>query len=227
MLQKDADQPKEVRRARSSPPCLLFSLGPHIQPQALRTFLAILKFSMHNMTVIDELLPLLSRLRDWKKGIEILQAAFDYFRTKYPYGPPSAPVPDRDVDSVLQTLSQNQNDVEAPFRDVHIVALADYYLLLQYYDKAILAIRNGARWLQGRRMEIHWEGLLDDREFHLDPGPRSGGGPLSGGPGSRSGMHPLDVNMRHRLARARIKMGDHDEGKVSVPLLLFWFRHGR
>jgi len=177
----------------------------------------MIKFSMHNMTVIDELLPLLSRLRDWQKGIEILQNAFDHFRTKYPHGPPSVPVLDRDVDPALQ------NDVEAPFRDVHIVALADYYLLLQYYDKAVLAIRNGARWLQGRRMEMHWEGLPDDREFDMDPGVRKDDGLLGGGPGARSGMHPLDVNMRHRLARARIKMGDHEEGKVSAPLLLFWF----
>jgi len=178
----------------------------------------MLKFSVHNVTVIDELLPLLSRLRDWKTGIEILQNAFDYFRTKYPHGPPSAPLRDRDVDWALQALSQSQDDVEAPFRDVHIVALADYYLHLHYYDKAILTIRNGARWLQGRRMEIHWEGLPDDREFNLDPGLRKGDGLLSGGPGAGSGMHPLDVNMRHRLARARIKMGDHDEGKVCAPL---------
>ena len=173
---------------------------------------------MHNMTVIDELLPLLSRLRDWKKGIEILQSAFDHFRTKYPHGPPSVPVLDRDVDPSLQ------NDVEVPFRDVHIVALADYYLLLQYHDKAILTIRNGARWLQGRRMEMHWEGLPDDREFDVDPGMRKDDGLLSGGPGARSGMHPLDVNMRHRLARARIKMGDHDEGKVSCTVITFLVR---
>jgi general transcription factor 3C polypeptide 3 (transcription factor C subunit 4) len=177
----------------------------------------MLKFSPHNVTVIDELLPLLSRLRDWKKGIEILQHAFDYFRSKYPHGPPSTPVLDRDVDPTLQALShQNQNDLEAPFRDVHVAALADYYLLLQFYERAILAIRNGARWLQGRRMEIQWEGLPDDREFDLDPGMRQDDSLLSGGVGVQSGMHPLDVNMRHRLARARIMMGDHDEGRVST-----------
>jgi general transcription factor 3C polypeptide 3 (transcription factor C subunit 4) len=193
--------------------------------QALRTFLAMLKFSPHNMTVIDELLPLLSRLRDWNKGTEILQNAFDYFRSKYPHWPPPAPVLDRNVDPALQTLSsqtqtQTQTGAEAPFRDVHIVALADYCLLLQFYEKAILAVRNGARWLQGRRMEMQWEGLPDDREFDLDPGIRKGDGLLlSGGPGVQSGMHPLDVNMRHRLARARIMMGDHDEGRVSANIL--------
>ena len=178
----------------------------------------MLKFSPHNMTVIDELLPLLSRLRDWKKGIEVLQTTFEYFRTKYPHGPPSTPALDRDVDPTLQAL--NQGHLEAPFRDVHIVALADYCLLLQFYDEAIWALRNGARWLQGRRMEVQWEGLPDDREFDLDPGVRKGDGVLSGGPGVQSGMHPLDVNMRHRLARARIKMGDHNEGRVSTNYFL-------
>jgi len=186
----------------------------------------MLKFSMHNMTVIDELLPLLSRLRDWKKGVEILQNAFDYFHTTYPHGPPTAPMLDRDVDPALQPRPHqgqdpNRDRVEAPFRDVHIVALADYCLLLQYYDKAILAIRNGARWLQGRRMELRWEGMPDDREYDLDPSVRKGDRLLSGGPGTRSGMQPLDVNMRHRLARARIKMGDHDEGRVSAVVFTF------
>ena len=210
MLQKETDQPKEVRGYALH----FLALTPivNIPPQALRTFLAMLKFSPHNMTVIDELLPLLSRLHDWNKGIEILQNAFDYFRTKYPHGPPSTPL-DRDVDPTLQAPAHHphhQGGPEAPCRDVHIVALADYCLLLQFYDRAICAIRNGARWLQGRRTEVHWEGLPDDREFDLDPGVRKGPDP-----GMRSGMHPLDVNMRHRLARTRIKMGDHDEGRVS------------
>jgi general transcription factor 3C polypeptide 3 (transcription factor C subunit 4) len=216
MLQKEADQPKEVRGYALH--FLAFFLWSDIHSQALRTFLAMLKFSVHNMTVIDEVLPLLSRLRDWKKGIEILQNAFDYFRTKYPHGPPSAPALDSDVDPALQPLTHQNlslDDVETPFRDVHIVALADYCLLLQYHEKAILAIRNGARWLQGRRMQTQWEGLPDDREFDLDPGLRKGGVLLSSGPGTRNGVHLLDVNMRHRLARARIKMGDHNEGRVS------------
>jgi general transcription factor 3C polypeptide 3 (transcription factor C subunit 4) len=32
----------------------------------------------------------------------------------------------------------------------------------------------------------------------------------------RPGWHPLDVNARHRLAIARIKMGDIEEGKVNT-----------
>lgn len=179
----------------------------------------MLKFSPHDMTVIDELLPLLSRLRDWKKGIEVLRNAFDHFRTKYPHGPPSAPALDRDVDPTLQ--GHGQGGPEAPFRDVHVVALADYCLLLQFYDEAVCAIRNGARWLQGRRMEVQWEGLPDDREFDLDPGVRTGDRTLRGGPVVQSGMHPLDVNMRHRLARARIKMGDHDEGRVGPQFFVY------
>ena len=40
------------------------------------------------------------------------------------------------------------------------------------------------------------------------------------GGGIQAGRFELDANARHRLAVARIKMGDIEEGKVSLVLLV-------
>lgn len=62
----------------------------------------------------------------------------------------------------------------------------------------------------------------DDREFDLRvEGPEEGTSAVSARSVTRGregdllpGYFPLDINSRHRLAIARIKMGDVEEGKV-------------
>lgn len=89
-------------------------------------------------------------------------------------------------------------------------------------------IKSGVRWLAGRKGEEWWDGVGDDREFDpvgverggvdgADGREGVGGGEGEGleGAAVKSGHYELDVNARHRLAIARLKLGEIDEAKVS------------
>lgn len=93
-----------------------------------------------------------------------------------------------------------------------LLLLADLYNVLGQYEQAIETIRRGTRWLQGRADQKYWDLCEDDREYDRDDWPaRSSFGE---GGSVRAGNFELDPNARHRLAVARIKMGDVEEGKV-------------
>jgi general transcription factor 3C polypeptide 3 (transcription factor C subunit 4) len=100
---------------------------------------------------------------------------------------------------------------------MEVLVLADLYNTLGEYEIAVGVIRGGVRWLQGRREQGYWDKCTDDREFDLPEG--EGGVRRPGGTGVDDdvppGMFPLDINARHRLAVARIKMGDVEEAKVG------------
>ncbi|KAF9032358.1 hypothetical protein BJ165DRAFT_1535052 [Panaeolus papilionaceus] len=146
----------------------------------------------------------------------------------------SAPAPGRDT---------------APAQDPHqpplpllLLLLADLYNVLGQHVRAIETIKRGTRWVQGRAGERWWEGVEDDREYDVvgvsrgDIGGKEGGTGEGGeggergrvgeglgerGPGEvKPGYHPLDCNARHRLAVARIKMGDEEEGKYHASIIL-------
>lgn len=100
---------------------------------------------------------------------------------------------------------------------MEILVLADLYNTLGEHEKAVEVIRKGCRWLQGRADQRYWDICEDDREYdlYMPSGERVGrDGDVE------PGMFPLDVNARHRLAVARIKMGEVDEGKVEFFLVL-------
>ncbi len=93
---------------------------------------------------------------------------------------------------------------------MEVLVLADLYNTLGEYESAIDVIRKGCRWLQGRADQRYWDVCDDDREYDLPNVdiPRRAGGTID------PGRYPLDVNARHRLAIARIKMGEVEESKV-------------
>jgi hypothetical protein len=103
------------------------------------------------------------------------------------------------------------------FGTMEILVLADLYNTLGDYGSAILTIRRGCRWLQGRAEQKYWDMCDDDREYDLirDETEREGE--------VQPGVFPLDVNTRHRLAIARIKMGEIEEGKVCAASLEILF----
>jgi general transcription factor 3C polypeptide 3 (transcription factor C subunit 4) len=111
-----------------------------------------------------------------------------------------------------------------PFGQMEVLCLTDLYNTLGQYERAIEAIKRGCRWLQGRGAEKFWDVCEDDREFDLMES-AGGAGEAVGTHREREGevrpgFYPLDVNARHRLAIARIKMGDTEEGKVGSCLFL-------
>ncbi len=167
---------------------------------ARSTMLTMLKRLPYNLTVLDEIRPILIELNDLALCAQLFQTAFEHYVVEFPTG--------RGVDP--------DTGAEVPgggFTLMHILVLADLYNTLGEYALAVDTIRKGCRWLQGRAAQKFWDACEDDREWDV---PESG--LVRGGDGEvQPGMYPLDVNARHRLAIARIKAGDVEEGKVGPP----------
>jgi general transcription factor 3C polypeptide 3 (transcription factor C subunit 4) len=173
-----------------------------ISAQARNALLSILKRYPHDLTVLSELRPILVDLSDFFLCASLYQGAFDHYQSLYPSGVPRNP-------STNYTISA---DVHNPqfgcIGLLDLLVLADLYNspALAAYDRAITVIRRGYRWLQGRGTQKFWDSCEDDREYDLPGSTRSGR--------ERPGFFELEVNARQRLAVARIKMGDIQEGKV-------------
>jgi general transcription factor 3C polypeptide 3 (transcription factor C subunit 4) len=75
-------------------------------------------------------------------------------------------------------------------------------------EEALVVIRRGQRWLQGRREQRSWDANEDDREYDpegLDRGEQT----------EQAESYPLEIPLRHRLALVRLRLGDDDEALVS------------
>lgn len=111
----------------------------------------------------------------------------------------------------------------------HIITLADDLTALEQLEEAVLIVRRGQRWLQGRKREKKWDSVDDDREYdppdfiREDPEDAEAGADKEGGGSSKQaekvapdvGQHPLEIPLRHRLAVLRLRLGDDDEAMVS------------
>jgi general transcription factor 3C polypeptide 3 (transcription factor C subunit 4) len=105
----------------------------------------------------------------------------------------------------------------AGFALLEILVLADLYNTLDEHERAVDVIRKGARWLQGRsEQNSHWDLCGDDREYDCESAAIVRA--IEAVDDVEPGYYELDVNARHRLAIARIKMGDMEEGKVGFVL---------
>ncbi|KZT05046.1 TPR-like protein [Laetiporus sulphureus 93-53] len=165
------------------------------------TFLMILKRYPHDLTVLDEIRPILIELSDLERCASLFEACFAHYQSAFPTG----------------LGYDHRAEKEVPgggFGLMQLLVLADLYNTLGQYEKAIETIRNGCRWLQGRSQQRFWDVCEDDREYDVIEGLRGTEGAL------QPGMYPLDVNARHRLAVSRIKMGDIEEGKIHANIVL-------
>ncbi|KAH6893966.1 hypothetical protein BKA70DRAFT_1160794 [Coprinopsis sp. MPI-PUGE-AT-0042] len=154
-------------------------------------FCAILKRFPHDLTVLRELHPILVELNDLPLCAQYLQQAFEYHQ------------------------KQTYTGEAECFSNLDVLLLADLYNALGEHERAIEVIRKGIRWFQGREEQRYWDLCEDDREYDLEGmPPRADGGPVE------PGFFALDTNARHRLAVARIKMGDVDEGMRHANLIL-------
>ncbi|TBU44059.1 TPR-like protein [Dichomitus squalens] len=173
---------------------------------ARSTLLAMLKRLPHSLPVLDELRPILIELSDLALCASLFQDAFAHYMSAFPAG--------RGVDP--------ETGAEVPgggFGLMHLLVLADLYNTLGDHGKAVETIRRGCRWLQGRGGQKFWDACEDDREYDVPPD--SGDGAARAGEGEmQPGYYPLDVNARHRLAIARIRGGDMEEGKMHAKVIL-------
>ena len=152
---------------------------------AKHALFAILKRFPHDLTVLRELHLVLVELNDLPTCAFLLREAFDHHQKLHPTG--------------------------GGFTELDILLLADLYNALGEHDKAVDIIRKGTRWLQGRQEQRYWDLCEDDREYDIPGWNRATAGE---GGSIEPGYFNLDTNTRHRLAVARIKMGDTEEGKV-------------
>ncbi|KAK7058184.1 TPR-like protein [Favolaschia claudopus] len=167
--------------------------------------LALLHRFPHDLTLLSALRPVLIDLDDLPTCTRLFHSAFEHYQGAFPSPSPSAPPP--------------------PFTSLEILLLADLYTTLGEHERAVDVVRKGARWLQGRGAEGYWDLCRDDREFDvLDEG-GEGVERMDNGDGEEEediepGYHELDVNARHRLAIARIRMGELDEGKMHASIVI-------
>ncbi|KAJ3836438.1 hypothetical protein F5878DRAFT_259541 [Lentinula raphanica] len=208
---------------------------------ARQSFLSILKRFPHDLTVLSEIRPILVELGDLATCTTLFQNAFDHYKECFPSGsgPISGPPGTESTSSIVPG---------GGFSMINLLVLADLYNTVGEHDNAVQVIKTGSRWLQGRGDQKYWDLLEDDREFDPEGFQRvpqgtastlgdsdtastskvthtgSAGGPNNvGGRGTvemQSGYFPLDVNARHRLAIARIKMGDVNEGMIHANVVL-------
>ncbi|KAJ7927521.1 TPR-like protein [Mycena leptocephala] len=164
-------------------------------------FLTILKRFPHDLAVLSELRTILVEIGDLETCTTLFKAAFEHYQKTYPSGHGHDPTTNKDVPG-------------GGFGHLEILVLADLYNTTGDHGRAIDVIRQGSRWLQGRGEHRYWDMCDDDREYDSPHFKRS----VESGP--QPGMFPLDVNARHRLAVARIKMGETEEAKLHVSAVL-------
>ncbi|OJA08708.1 hypothetical protein AZE42_08889 [Rhizopogon vesiculosus] len=177
---------------------------------AQHSLLAILKLFPHDMAVLAELRPILIEVSDLPLCTSLYQAALGHYQTIQPLGPAQPNEPSlTDQPPPAQTFSF-----------IDILVLADLYNTMAEYDRGIHTIRNGCRWVQGRASQRFWDGCGDDREYDLPREDRGGSVSIERSGDVQPGHYPIDVNARHRLAIARIKLGEVEEGKMHASIVL-------
>ncbi|KAJ7640027.1 TPR-like protein [Mycena polygramma] len=178
-------------------------------PTTRIAFLGILERFPHDLNILSELRTVLIDLGDLETCAELFHAAFEHYHSTYPTG-------------VGRAAASGLEVPGAGFALLEVLVLADLYNTLGEHERAVDVIRRGVRWLQGRADEGYWDLCADDREFDCEgmdvaravEGEEDGEGDMD------PGYFELDVNARHRLAIARIKMGELEEGKVHADVVL-------
>ncbi|KAG9007114.1 transcription factor TFIIIC subunit tfc4 [Tulasnella sp. 427] len=158
---------------------------------AMSGFLSILKVAPYHMGVLLQLGPIFSLLSEFHRGIALYTGSLEYYQAAMPDGP----VGGEDADCIML-----------------LITLADFCNTVGEYEQAIRAIRDGARWIQGRGSQRYWSSATDDREYDVQGSERPAGSDDSAG--RPQGFFAIDPNLRHRLALARLGLGDLDEGQM-------------
>ncbi|KIY33595.1 general transcription factor 3C polypeptide 3 (transcription factor C subunit 4) [Cryptococcus gattii E566] len=182
---------------------LLWDLGAIYRIQGQKTrgcnvFRAMLQIEpelANNLEFTSTFHPLLVSMNLRGLAAQTARRGFDYQITTYPSPSQRPRVP----------------DASPPMTYENIITLIDDLLALEEYEDALVVVKQGQRWLQGRAEQKGWDTMDDDREY--DP------------PGTireevESEGFEMDVGMRHRLALSRIKLDDIHEANIHINFLL-------
>ncbi|KAJ7087686.1 hypothetical protein B0H15DRAFT_982935, partial [Mycena belliarum] len=168
-------------------------------------FLGILVRFPHDLNILSELHTVLVELGDLQTCASLFQDAFEYYRATFPSG-------------MGRAVATGVDAPGAGFGLLEILVLADLYNNLEEHERAVDVIRKGCRWLQGRAEQSAWDLCGDDREFESECGDVVRA--IDVVDDVDPGYYELDVNARHRLAVARIKMGEIEEGTMHAEVVL-------
>ncbi|KAG8882395.1 transcription factor TFIIIC subunit tfc4 [Tulasnella sp. 331] len=165
---------------------------------SLSGFLSILKLAPYHLGVLLQLGPLFSELSEFHRGIAVYVSALNFFEQTMPDGPPN---------------TEDSMD----FR-LLLITLADFCNTIGEHEQSIATIRNGTRWMDGRANQQYWATMPDDREF--DPTGYVRTMSSNEATSRPQGFFSLDVNLRQRLAVARLALGDLEEGQLHGRIVL-------
>lgn len=102
-------------------------------------------------------------------------------------------------------------DAENTMTIEHIVIYVDYLLKSGDPETAVGVIHRGQRWLQGRKNEKGWDAMDDDSEYKPPKDEDEEDDPEGSG-----GGYELDNQLRHRLAVARLRLGQDEMALVGI-----------
>lgn len=179
--------------------------------QALKVFRRLLQILPYDMNILAELPPLFAATNSIPEGAQLFEAAMDHHIKTFPDGPSAEA-------QAGPSSSTMQNNMSVDF----IITLADFKILLLEYEDVINIVRRGQRWLGGRSREVYWDMEVDDREYdppgtirrmHMQPASELDNAPE--GQEMASEGYEMDINLRHRLAIARLKLGNDYDAKAS------------
>ena len=152
------------------------------------------KSSNYDLELIMEFHPLMLSTKQSVYAANIIREAFDFHLNHF-----SGP-------------SQQGQKLQNTLRLEHIVLLVDLLLQFDKLEEAVVVIRRGQRWLQGRIMQTSWDSIDDDREYDPPGVSRY----KEGQPEEEFEGFALDPNLRHRLALTRLRLGDDNEATVCL-----------
>lgn len=127
------------------------------------------------------------------------------------------------------TSIRSPDEPESTMQLEHIVTLVDDMISKEELEEAVVVIRRGQRWLQGRGDQVQYDTLEDDREYDPPGVTRDGGSEPVRDSEDNEGF-PMGTPLRHRLALLRLRLGDDNEamvGRSCGPLLTVPDSHRR
>lgn len=146
---------------------------------------------LRDFNLLMELQPVFQATEQWSLAANIFGDAFVFHFATF----------DGPEDAKADVEEQNTMELD------NIVAYVEYLLKSGDPETAISVIHRGQRWLQGRKTEKAWDALEDDSEYIATTAKED----------EEEEQKPdLDIQLRHKLAVARLRLGQHDEAMASL-----------
>ncbi|CDR99742.1 related to transcription factor TFIIIC subunit [Sporisorium scitamineum] len=203
---------------------LLRDLGDY--KAAINGMFDILKLQQFDASVVRELVPMLVTTRDYDRGIELLERWRKTSMEAFPNPAIDGHLDPALIEGAEEAEAVGQAETSTPavnkFQISELVTLADLLLLVRKPLETVTLLRQTARWLDGRASQDFWDAVNDDREFDGDIDPqirKERGHEGYGRQVETAEPHMLDPEVRLRLGKARMMLGDVAEAKQHFDIL--------